>query len=76
MAMSLYEDLKQKVEASGFSMGQVCIKAGVSSGTPSHWGSTPPRTTPNQRTYDRLIQAINELSKERAEKMREAGLIS
>lgn len=70
--VNLYDDLKEKVDAAGFKMKTVCEKAGVSSGTPSHWASK--RTTPNQRTYDKIVKALCELANERAEKMKGAGV--
>lgn len=72
--MNLYDDLKHKVDAAGFKMKAVCEKAGVSSGTPSHWAATPPRTTPNQRTYNKMVNALGEMVKERDARMRAAGV--
>lgn len=69
--MNLYDDLKKKIEAAGFSMTEVCNEGGVSSGTPSHWRE---RSAPNQKTYDKLVAALDRLVKRRAEKMREAGI--
>lgn len=70
--VNLYEDLRAKVDAAGFTMTAVCEKAGVSSGTPTHWAAG--RTSPTQATYDRLVNAIRELIAERAERMRAVGL--
>jgi transcriptional regulator with XRE-family HTH domain len=69
--MNLHDDLKKKVEAAGFSMTEVCNEAGVSSGTPSHWRS---RSSPNQKTYDKLVDALYRLVDRRAHEMREAGI--
>lgn len=69
--MNLRDDLNTKVDASGFTLTAVCVRAGVSTGTPSHWNE---RTSPNQSTYDRLIAALDEMIAERAEKMKAAGL--
>lgn len=72
MAKTLYDDVKAKADAAGFSMKAVCIEAGVSSGTPSHWKSE--RTAPNEKTYNRMIAAIDKLIVKRAEKMKQAGI--
>ncbi|MFT4118732.1 hypothetical protein [Bradyrhizobium sp.] len=71
--MNLYDDLRSKVDAAGFPMTTVCDRAGVSSGTPSHWGAG--RVTPNQSTYDRLMTALAELIAERNASMKAAGLV-
>lgn len=72
--MNLYEDLKKKVDAAGFTMKAVCEKAGVSSGTPSHWAASPQRTKPTQRTYDKLIHALKEMIEEREQDMKAVGV--
>lgn len=71
--MNLFTDLKEKVDAAGFPMTAVCERAGVSSGTPSHWGAG--RVAPNQSTYDRLMTALAELIAERNASMKAAGLM-
>ncbi len=54
-------------------MTAVCERAGVSSGTPTHWAAG--RVAPNQATYDKMIDALRELIAERAERMKEVGLV-
>lgn len=73
-AVNLYDDLKSKVAAARVPMKTVCERAGVSSGTPSHWAAVPPRTTPNQRTYDKMIKALQAIVAERDKDMKEAGV--
>ena len=70
--MNLHEDLKAKVEAAGFTMTAVCRRAGVSTGTPTHWEAG--NSAPNQSTYDKMITALNALITERTEAMKKAGL--
>jgi transcriptional regulator with XRE-family HTH domain len=72
ITVKLQEDLNEKVQASGFTMSAVCRRAGVSSGTVTHWLAG--RATPNQTTYDRLIAALTELVAERESEMRRAGV--
>lgn len=71
--VNLIEDLRTKVKAAGFTMKAVCDRAGVSSGTPSHWAAG--RTTPNQRTYDKLTAALRDMVAERDAKIRKSGLV-
>lgn len=71
--MNLYQDLKDKVEAAGFTMTAVCESAGVSTGTPTHWAAG--RTAPNQATYDKLIAALRTMVSERAKRIEAAGLV-
>lgn len=71
--MNLYDDLKSKVDAAGVTMASVCARAGVSTGTPTHWAAG--RVSPNQKTYDRLMAALREIVRERAERIKSSGLV-
>lgn len=70
--MNLYADLIAKVKASGFAMNAVCLRAGVSTGAPAHW--VDGNVKPNQRTYDRLLDALKKMVNERDENLKSAGL--
>lgn len=71
--MNLYDDLRNKVHTAGFTMTEVCQRAGVSTGTPSHWKAG--RVLANQRTYDKLLSALREMVAERNDRMRAAGIL-
>ena len=71
--VDLSEDLRTKVKAAGFTMTAVCKRAGVSTGTPSHWAAG--RTTPNQASYNKLMAALQEMIAEREAAIKEAGLM-
>lgn len=70
--MNLHEDLKRKIAAAGFTVTAVCIRAGVSTGTPAHWNAG--NSAPNQSTYNKMVVALAELIAEREEAMKSAGL--
>lgn len=70
--MNLFDDLRTKVKAAGFTMKAVCEHAGVSTGTPSHWAAG--RTAPNQATYDKLIVALREMVTARDASIKKSGL--
>lgn len=72
MNVNLYDDLRRKVDAAGFTMTSLCERAGVSTGTPTHWAAG--RTAPNQRTYDKLVATLREMIAERDAAIRAAGL--
>ncbi len=71
--MNLYKDIAGKIAASGFTVTAVCERAGVSSGTPSHWKAG--NTSPNQGTYNRMIAALELMCRERADKIKAAGIV-
>ena len=71
--MNLYENLDQQIKAAGFNWSDVCKRANVSTGTPSHWKNGTSSAT--QRTYDKLKAALDEMIAERCEDMKKAGLI-
>lgn len=70
--MDLFEDIKVKSKASGFPISAIAERAGISTGTPTHWAQG--RSTPNQSTYNRMMNALQELISERDVKMRSVGL--
>lgn len=71
--MNLLQDLDRRINAAGLKWTHVCQRAGVSTGTPTHWREG--RTAPTQTTYDKLCKAIDEMIAERCEEMRKAGLL-
>lgn len=71
--MNLYSDLAAKIAASGFTVTAVCDRANVSSGTPTHWKAG--RTSPNQSTYHRMIEALSLMCSERADNIKKAGIV-
>lgn len=73
MNVNLYDDLRLKVAATGFTMTAVCERAGVSTGTPTHWAAG--RTAPNQKTYNKLLDALRDMVAERAARIKSAGLV-
>lgn len=67
---NLAVDICEKMEAAGFEAKAVCERAGVS---PSTVTLLKRKGNCSQRTYDNLLVALQDMAKERKEKMEKTG---
>lgn len=72
MAINLSVDVLTKLEASGLEIKAVCARADVS---PSTVTLMKRKGSCSQRIYDQMLMAIQDMCRERQEKMKAAGLI-